>query len=524
MSGEEPLKKEPEESTLSSPKPDTTSTDASTEPDPTPLANDKAELEISNTDPSKASSDSHSEILTGERLTKAVGALIRYLTDRRHKISKAILHQNTSMASPLFLASTSPIPSSPRGSDRFSRSPLAAIRQQAEPSLHSTKDSILLNELASLGGEELQKMLQIVDTCLLRCYLLTNEKLATYLVRVQNAIDLDVGEKLLTERNKTKELVDLYHRRDMHRKALDLLQKLSTDTSSPMAGVEPTIRYLQRLGQDHLGLILDFSTWVLKEDPDRGIEIFTDDIPEVETLARDRVVTHLEKQSSSLAIRYLEHIINELGDASPEFHTKLALDRIEQAKQGGADESAKLLKFLETSTQYQPERLLNRLPKDSLYDSRAQILSRLGRHDQALIIYVCRLKDPAKAEAYCNKMYNSKDPVTRLIYLSLLRVLLQPTIEGESKAEPLLDSAIGLLARHGAQIDAAEVIKVIPEDLKIQDLYTFYEKQIREVHRVANMNRIVKHLMQADQVHVGIRRQIELADSVGTGITNVLPV
>lgn len=47
---------------------------------------------------------------------------------------------------------------------------------------------------------------------------------------------------------------------------------------------------------------------------------------------RDKVLEHLEKISSDLAIEYLEYIIHELGDTTPEFHNKLILTYLQKLK------------------------------------------------------------------------------------------------------------------------------------------------------------------------------------------------
>jgi hypothetical protein len=47
---------------------------------------------------------------------------------------------------------------------------------------------------------------------------------------------------------------------------------------------------------------------------------------------RDKVLAHLEKISSDLAIEYLEYVIHELGDGTPEFHNKLVLAYLQKLK------------------------------------------------------------------------------------------------------------------------------------------------------------------------------------------------
>lgn len=62
---------------------------------------------------------------------------------------------------------------------------------------------------------------------------------------------------------------------------------------------------------------------------------------------RDKVLAHLEKISSDLAIEYLEYVIHELGDATPEFHNKLILAYLQKLKtmpKGTSGKSNKLIK------------------------------------------------------------------------------------------------------------------------------------------------------------------------------------
>jgi len=54
-----------------------------------------------------------------------------------------------------------------------------------------------------------------------------------------------------------------------------MLLQLSRAPDSPesLRGVESTVEYLQRLGKEHLGLILEYSTWVLQCDPEKGLAV-----------------------------------------------------------------------------------------------------------------------------------------------------------------------------------------------------------------------------------------------------------
>lgn len=65
----------------------------------------------------------------------------------------------------------------------------------------------------------------------------------------------------------------------------------------------------------------------------------------------------------------------------------------------------KLQQFLEKSAHYTPETILVHFPFDSLFEERAIILGRLGRHQQAISIYVSLLNDIPRAIQYCQNVY-----------------------------------------------------------------------------------------------------------------------
>lgn len=63
----------------------------------------------------------------------------------------------------------------------------------------------------------------------------------------------------------------------------------------------------------------------------------------------------------------------------------------------------KLLNFLSSSSSYSAERMLAKLPMVDLYEERALILSKLGQHEQALMLYAHRLGDANMAVDYCER-------------------------------------------------------------------------------------------------------------------------
>ena len=118
-----------------------------------------------------------------------------------------------------------------------------------------------------------RQLLQIVDTTLLKCYLLTNDALVASLLRLRdNNCHLEESERALKRHHKHAELIILYQTRGLHRQALELLKKHATSTEeigSPLANHDRTVQYLQHLGEfDYLvdlGLCTDLS--IVKQEP-----------------------------------------------------------------------------------------------------------------------------------------------------------------------------------------------------------------------------------------------------------------
>ena len=233
---------------------------------------------------------------------------------------------------------------------------------------------------------------------------------------------------------------------------------MSSEEDDPEEKVGPTVRYLQKLGAEHLAVILDASRWVFAQDTDAGlqvhlsfststtslsrlqligsvsliachvVQIFTADLDEDESLPRQKVMAHLESVSRDVCIRYLEHVIHQLGEQGAEFHEKLidlylqtlhatksctfprsrctphprrtVSQRPDHYRSAARNEAVykKLLDLLESSTSYRADRILGRIPSEDMQDARAVLLGRLGRHEGALQIYVYQLEDHTTAE------------------------------------------------------------------------------------------------------------------------------
>lgn len=139
----------------------------------------------------------------------------------------------------------------------------------------------------------------------------------------RNHCHLEESERTLRQHQKYGELIILYQTKGHHKKALQLLQSQTEIPNSSLSGHERTIQYLQHLGNEHKQLIFEFANWIIEQHPEDGLKIFTEDIQEVENLARAEVLDYLLKNHKNLVTPYLEHIIHIWNELKPLFHNIL---------------------------------------------------------------------------------------------------------------------------------------------------------------------------------------------------------
>ncbi|KAI1187899.1 AvaB protein [Nemania serpens] len=391
--------------------------------------------------------------------------------------------------------------------------------------------------------QELRRTFTLVDTTLFRGYMFCQPSLAPSLFRIPNFCDPAVVNEKLLEHNRFNELVDFFHGKKLHRDALTLLRKFGdaptdgettklklhvkghdeaeVEIPEQLRGPRRTVGYLQSLPPEMTDLILEFADWVLRRDPDLGMEIFLADSENAETLPREKVVGYLSRIDVKLEIQYLEHIIDELGDGTPEFHNRLVELLIISLKDDQERDSKweerlhKLVGFLKESHQYGITRAFAMIPRDdaAFYEAQAVVLSNMGNHKQALEIYVFKMHDYLKAEEYCNRIHalpserpgsadaatvDQDDPAaTPSIYHTLLSLYLTPP----PPHKPNLEPALSLLSRHGSRLPATSTLSLIPDALPIAGLVSYFRGRIRAANSVVSETRIVEALRKTQLVN-----------------------
>ena len=355
-----------------------------------------------------------------------------------------------------------------------------------------------------------KQMMQVLDTTLLKCYLRTNQALVAPLLRLKtNKCHLEETERALTKAEKYSELVIFYNTRNLHKKALDLLRKHMKNPESSLKGHRNLVKYLQNLSPEHIDLVCEYASDVLRLCPKEGLRIFAEDQGDIENWNRTKVLEYLLKTEESVVIGYLEHIITNWSESSPYFHNALIIqykksieDILEKQKNiaientnnsPGDDQSednnvestrsrknststsnteqcststnssakdvnetifsfsdstkfsdsseetsldsilsstrTKLKEFLESSTLYNAELVLQKFPHHCLHEKRSILLGSLGRHKEALALHLYMVGEISGALDYCSKHYQSsgnQQGVENNPYTLLYGLLVKP--------------------------------------------------------------------------------------------------
>ncbi|CAH1953985.1 unnamed protein product [Acanthoscelides obtectus] len=397
--------------------------------------------------------------------------------------------------------------------------------------LHAPETQANVNARGNLNertaSKSTQQLLQIIDTTLLKCYLQTNDALVAPLLRL-NHCHLQETEKILKKMGKHNELIILYQTKGQHRRALELLHAEKS--------IERTVSYLQHLGSEHMGLILEFADWVLEESPEDGLKIFIEDIAEVEALPRPRVLDFLLKSHTSVVIPYLEHVVHTWDDTNSLFHNALVHQYREKIMAGAAvaaHTKKKLIDFLERSKYYIPENVLNEFPTNNLLEERAIILGRLGKHEEAHTIYVRALGDIDKATEYCKKVYDKNLPGYQTVYVSLIKLILNPdsctlSLPGlvlcPKTAQPDLELALKLLKEHACHMDPLDALSILPDNVPVSRIAKFLSVALHKVIQERRNVQLMKGLLYAEHLQCQEMKLALQSQHVLVTELNVCPV
>ncbi|KAJ3428181.1 cnh domain containing [Anaeramoeba flamelloides] len=375
--------------------------------------------------------------------------------------------------------------------------------------------------------ENKEEIITIIDTVLVKAYIKTNPGLLLPFLRLKNSCDLIETEKMLKKKNLEKELIALYKSKQKHREALELVEKEATKTNN----LYQFIKYLENLNYEYLDLIFEYSKQIYQIDPTQCLEIFTfdnktDQNPLGRNLPKKKIKKFFKEELPILEVPYLEYHIFNLGDKDPEFHNELLLsyqkqneiikkqmesetgNNIRQLAQKGIIYKKKMHDFILESKYYTPGKILTNFPMDDLFEERAILLSRINQHEQALEIYINKLKDSEKAEQYCIRHYN-KDGETKDIFLLLIKKLLEAgenENQKESGNEKMLEQSFLILERHIRKIDPQKVFQILPKNIKVSKLVNYLRAVMKNLTEIKRTMKIKKNLYKSDYLNLTVER------------------
>lgn len=170
-----------------------------------------------------------------------------------------------------------------------------------------------------------ENVLELADTVLLKCYLRTRPSFVPSLLRLShNHCNVDEVARDLYNAGRFDDLYLLYSKKNMRKKALDILKQQAKKEGSEYYGPEETVRYLQTMGPANFDLIKEYSPWVLAESPELGVKIFaSNDVDVIRQLNREQILSFLIEECVPAVIPYLEHIIFEWKEDRQVFHEEL---------------------------------------------------------------------------------------------------------------------------------------------------------------------------------------------------------
>lgn len=144
-----------------------------------------------------------------------------------------------------------------------------------------------------------------------------------------------------------------------------------------------------------------------------------------------------------------------------------------------------------------------------MYEERALIFKKLGRHEPVLSIYIGALGDVNKAIEYCQTVYDRNDPAKKDVFTILLKMLLNPSatiLPGFSKEnEPIFkDSAsvLKVMKDYAPYLDAMAILQILPDDFEVSNLETFLKTSIQ--NQLADRRKLLlkKGLVEAEHTRV----------------------
>lgn len=401
----------------------------------------------------------------------------------------------------------------------------------------------------SIAWEDVEDLATLLDTCILLISVQLKEKsiIEILLKNKNNHCHLRKCESVLQTTQNYDWLIQLYYTKNEHLTALNYLKELSKVYTGPFSGPFRTMDYLIQLGPEWWEIIKKFSQWVIETNLNDSYKIFTcrdkdKMLPPLDVLDFLKNIydkfEDIERKSSSrfLIITFLEYMINVEGSTIPELHNELIYFYLKQvlfSKQqycmatgtkpskyvvAGSEPNplgqyrTKLINFLQKSSFYNAPKIHALgfpLEENAMFEEKAILYSKDGRHNEALKLIVYKMKELETAENYCSKNYQSKDGDD--VYLEFFKVLIEPQPDTDETLFNL-NYAIDILNKYSNQIDISTALELLPPSTFVRDLEAFLKSVLRHKYEVYHNGKILLNIsktqsMKIDQEYNNLRNR-----------------
>ncbi|KAI5951365.1 VAM6 [Candida jiufengensis] len=384
-------------------------------------------------------------------------------------------------------------------------------------------------DIYPLFENQLEEVASIIDTSLFLCYFYCKPMLLGPLLRIPNNhcdskivnqclmsnIHNHVQQRNLKQPNFIRELLDFYYGRNLHKEALEMLYKLSHDKAfvehsneednlddDYVRSPQLTVRYLQKLSNEHLSLILEFANWVIDEDENNCFKLFMNDSFECENYDNGKILHFLiVRKNIDLAIEYLQWVLYKSdvkeklkkGSQFGKFETKLCILYIQQIKDKiKEDEYYKsLYNLLSTSESFDPWPVLKEIPTndDKFLRLTVFIYKKLQEHEKSIDVLYNQLNDLDAAMEYCSEMY--KQPNGKITGINLFHKLLEDLLIDSNYN---VDDISKLLTQQGSKMSIQKIFKILPINFPLYKLKSFLNEQIHNVNNNLNDSKMNSQL------------------------------
>lgn len=360
---------------------------------------------------------------------------------------------------------------------------------------------------------------RVVDVALFRLLLSRGDaRLAGFIAGTTSCEEEDVRESLVS-RGLYNALASFYIQKKRPRDALQLWRELGEGAlrEDGVDGVSLTCQFLRnRTEADTLELMRAFLPWVMDRNPDEGYKVVI--FGEVSTVPiASFVLRELDRVgASNYRSSYIQYLVvmNHVDDPAlttefiverihlllrqvQEHALDLAVPRMADTPSLVRDQRGQILSFLENNQSYDAAQVLREIEDASLFFEKVVVLGRLGRYEESLRIVVYELKSISYACSCCAKFPASS-------WYLLIRILFSEQDEEwarrvgmrRRRRESFREAALRVLEEHAYEIDPIEVLKIIPEDLTLQQLLQYYQSVVPHSTNVMREARIQRGMEQ----------------------------